>query len=80
MTTAIVPKKKTRRTRLILFILLPILLILVLGFSILCAVRIRKKIIKLDGVCGDGNSLWEAAFMKRCSEIIPKLEDKILVT
>ena len=35
MTTAIVPKKKTRRTRLILFILLPILLILVLGFSIL---------------------------------------------
>lgn len=47
---------------------------------ILCAVRIRKKIIKLDGVCGDGNSLWEAAFMKRCSEIIPKLEDKILVT
>ena len=35
MTTAIVLKKKTRRTRRILFILLPILLILVLGFSIL---------------------------------------------
>ena len=35
MTTATISKKKTRRTRRILFILLPILLILVLGFSIL---------------------------------------------
>ena len=35
MTTATISKKKTRRPRRILFILLPILLILVLGFSIL---------------------------------------------
>ena len=35
MTTTTISKKKTRRPRRILFILLPILLILVLGFSIL---------------------------------------------
>ncbi|MFQ9547878.1 MAG: hypothetical protein ACLRZ6_08570 [Lachnospiraceae bacterium] len=40
----------------------------------------QKKIIKLYGVCGDGNGLRETLLMKRGSEIIPKLEEKILVT